>query len=197
MSFKDWKNKEKEQYEWEQAMKRERERVNGVAPTVNLKSSTISEIMKAIDNLNSRIQNLELNNYFIEEKFNELSSINNNQIISEFVNRLRKIEAENTYLKNRLIQMEYYKELNDFVAFSPLDMLSKMQEKLHQVLLDKPMYLKKTALSMIERISYKTPALVLNMKTLIIAIKILEEVDDLIEVERLIIEQCCIGKNGI
>ena len=76
------------------------------------------------------------------------------------------------------------------VALTPEDMLKKMRKELPNVLPSVPKYLKQTALSFIERISNKTDKLELNMRTLIKAIKIIEEVDDLSVAERLIMQQC-------
>ena len=76
------------------------------------------------------------------------------------------------------------------VALTPEDMINKMRKELPFILPDTPLYLKRTALGFIERISSKTESLELNMRTLIKAIKIIEEVDDLSVAERLIMQQC-------
>lgn len=76
------------------------------------------------------------------------------------------------------------------VALTPLDMIKKMRKDLPNVLPEIPLFMRETALSFIERISKKTEDLELNMRTLIKAIKIVDEVDDLSVAERLIIQQC-------
>jgi hypothetical protein len=76
------------------------------------------------------------------------------------------------------------------VALTPLDMIKKMRKDLPNVLPEVPLFMRETALSFIERISKKTADLELNMRTLIKAIKIVDEVDDLAVAERLIIQQC-------
>ena len=76
------------------------------------------------------------------------------------------------------------------VALTPLDMIKKMRKDLPNVLPEVPLFMRETALSFIERISKKTSDLELNMRTLIKAIKIVDEVDDLSVAERLIIQQC-------
>jgi hypothetical protein len=69
-------------------------------------------------------------------------------------------------------------------------MIAKMRKELVNVLPSVPKYLKQTALNFIERTASKTDTLELNMRTLIKAIKIIEEVDDLSVAERLIMQQC-------
>lgn len=76
------------------------------------------------------------------------------------------------------------------VALTPEDMIAKMRKELVNVLPSVPKYLKQTALNFIERTASKTDTLELNMRTLIKAIKIIEEVDDLSVAERLIMQQC-------
>jgi hypothetical protein len=76
------------------------------------------------------------------------------------------------------------------VALTPEDMIAKMRKELPNVLPETANYLKKTALNFIERTASKTDSLELNMRTLIKAIKIIEEVDDLSVAERLIMQQC-------
>jgi broad-specificity NMP kinase len=76
------------------------------------------------------------------------------------------------------------------VALSSEDMIKKMKKELPNVLPGTPGMLKQTAMSFIERTASKTDTLELNMRTLIKAIKIIEEVDDLSIAERLIMQQC-------
>jgi len=76
------------------------------------------------------------------------------------------------------------------VALTPLDMIKKMRKDLPNVLPEVPFFMRETALKFIERISKKTSDLEINMRTLIKAVKIVDEVDDLSVAERLIIQQC-------
>jgi len=76
------------------------------------------------------------------------------------------------------------------VALTPLDMIKKMRKDLPNVLPEVPLFMRETALKFIERISKKTSDLEINMRTLIKAVKIVDEVDDLSVAERLIIQQC-------
>jgi hypothetical protein len=76
------------------------------------------------------------------------------------------------------------------VALSPEDMITKMKHDLPFIMPEVPKFEKEIALKFIERISKKTDSLELNMRTLIKAIKILDEVNDLSIAERLIMQQC-------
>ena len=77
------------------------------------------------------------------------------------------------------------------VALSPEDMLVKMRKDLPNVLPEVPLYLRDIAMDYIEEIAgRKDIELELNMRTLVKAIKICEDVDDLSVIERLIIQQC-------
>ena len=76
------------------------------------------------------------------------------------------------------------------VALTPEDMIRKMKKDLPNILPEIPLFMRETALSFIERIAKKTADLELNMRTLIKAIKIVDEVDDLAVAERLIVQQC-------
>lgn len=76
------------------------------------------------------------------------------------------------------------------VALTPADMIKKMKKELNNILPGSPRHLKEIAMNFIERISKKTDNLELNMRTLIKAIKIIDEVDDLKVAERLIMQQC-------
>lgn len=76
------------------------------------------------------------------------------------------------------------------VALAPSDMIKKMKKDLPNVLPEIPRYLRDTAMDFIEEIAAKNDDLELNMRTLIKAIKIVEDVDNLNIVERLIIQQC-------
>lgn len=76
------------------------------------------------------------------------------------------------------------------VALTPEDMIKKMKKELNAILPESPRHLKEIAMNFIERISKKTDNLELNMRTLIKAIKIIDEVDDLKVAERLIMQQC-------
>jgi len=76
------------------------------------------------------------------------------------------------------------------VALTPENMIRKMKKDLPNILPEVPLFMRETALSFIERIAKKTADLELNMRTLIKAIKIVDEVDDLAVAERLIVQQC-------
>lgn len=76
------------------------------------------------------------------------------------------------------------------VALTPDDMLKKMRRELANVHPEVPMPIKKEALDLIEYASKEAKNLELNMRTLVKAIKILRDVDDLRVAERLILQQC-------
>lgn len=76
------------------------------------------------------------------------------------------------------------------VALTPEDMLKKMKKELANVHPEVPMPIKKEALDLIEYASKEAKNLELNMRTLVKAIKILRDVDDLRVAERLILQQC-------
>jgi hypothetical protein len=76
------------------------------------------------------------------------------------------------------------------VALTPEDMIIKMKKELHAILPEVPRHLKEIAMNFIERIAKKTDTLELNMRTLIKAVKIIDDVDDLKVAERLIMQQC-------
>lgn len=76
------------------------------------------------------------------------------------------------------------------VALTPEDMIKRMEKLLPTVYTEVPLVIRKTALDVIKRNYAKLDNLELSMRTLIKAIKIIDEVDDLTEAERLIIQQC-------
>ena len=76
------------------------------------------------------------------------------------------------------------------VALTPEDMLKKMRKELPNIDADATLSTKEYALEIIEEVSKTAKNLELNMRTLIKAIKILKEVDNIAVAERLIMQQC-------
>lgn len=76
------------------------------------------------------------------------------------------------------------------VALTPEDMIKRMEELLPTIYTEVPFVIRKTALDIIKRNYVKMDNLELSMRTLIKAIKIINEVDNLADAERLIIQQC-------
>ena len=76
------------------------------------------------------------------------------------------------------------------VALSPEDMIKRMEEELPNIEKEIPMAVRKTAMRMIVSNYKSAKHLELSMRTLIKAIKIVEEVDNLDDASRLILQQC-------
>jgi len=76
------------------------------------------------------------------------------------------------------------------VALTPDDMIKKMRKELPNVHPEVPLPIRKEALDFIEDAAKEAKNLELNMRTLVKAIKILRDVDDLKVAERLILQQC-------
>lgn len=76
------------------------------------------------------------------------------------------------------------------VALSPNDMVKYIEELMPKVMPDEPMSLKKGALNTIKSVAAVNKKVQLNMRTLLKAIKILKNVDDLGDAKRMIIQQC-------
>lgn len=76
------------------------------------------------------------------------------------------------------------------VALSPEDMLKKMRKDLPKISPEVPLATREEALDFVESVSKKSKNLELNMRTLIKAIKILQEIDNLSVAKRLILQQC-------
>lgn len=91
---------------------------------------------------------------------------------------LKKVDA----VKSRSFTLE--------VALSPADMLAYIEEMLPKIEPTKPMALKKTAMNTIKSVAKGNPSVKLNMRTLLKAVVILEEIDDLVVAKRMIVQQC-------
>ena len=76
------------------------------------------------------------------------------------------------------------------VSLSPEDMIKRMEEELPNIEKEIPMAVRKTAMRMIVSNYKSAKHLELSMRTLIKAIKIVEEVDNLDDASRLILQQC-------
>lgn len=76
------------------------------------------------------------------------------------------------------------------VALTPEDMLKKMRKEIKNVSPEVPLPLREEALEFIEEVSKTAKNLELNMRTLVKAIKILKDVNNLDVAERLIMQQC-------
>jgi hypothetical protein len=98
-----------------------------------------------------------------------------------FISNLPQAKIDSA-IKSRSFMLE--------VALSPEDMLQRMKDVLPKVKPEIPLPLKEEALEFIEAASEEVENLELNMRTLVKAIKILKEVDDLDVAERLIMQQC-------
>lgn len=91
---------------------------------------------------------------------------------------LKKVDA----VKSRSFTLE--------VALSPSDMLAYIEEMLPKIEPNKPMALKKTAMNTIKSVAKANSSVKLNMRTLLKAVVILEEIDDLVVAKRMIVQQC-------
>lgn len=91
---------------------------------------------------------------------------------------LKKVDA----VKSRSFTLE--------VALSPKDMIAYVDEMLPKISPDKSMAIKRLAMNTIKSVSKVDDSIKLNMRTLLKAIVILEEVDDLSVAKRMIIQQC-------
>lgn len=76
------------------------------------------------------------------------------------------------------------------VALTPKDMLAKMKKDLPNVYPEVSLSLREEALEFVEKVSLTAKNLELNMRTLVKAIKILQEIDNLEVAKRLIMQQC-------
>jgi len=76
------------------------------------------------------------------------------------------------------------------VALSPDDMVKYIEELMPKVMPEEPMSLKNGALNTIKSVAAVNKKVQLNMRTLLKAIKILKNVDDLGDAKRMIIQQC-------
>jgi hypothetical protein len=76
------------------------------------------------------------------------------------------------------------------VALTPEDMLAKMRKDLPNVNPEVPLSVREEALDFVEKVSKQAENLELNMRTLVKAIKILQEIDNLSIAKRLIMQQC-------
>lgn len=76
------------------------------------------------------------------------------------------------------------------VALSPNDMVKYIEELMPKVMPEEPMSLKNGALNTIKSVAAVNKKVQLNMRTLLKAIKILKNVDDLGDAKRMIIQQC-------
>jgi hypothetical protein len=100
MSYKDWKDKEKEQHEWEEAVKRDRARRDGIDLSSDSKSSTTIDLNNSIFKLVSRIESLENKNTILVEKIEELESTNSslnrklNKTVSWIENIIENLDTE-------------------------------------------------------------------------------------------------------
>jgi hypothetical protein len=91
---------------------------------------------------------------------------------------LRKIDA----VKSRSFTLE--------LALSPEDMVAYIEEMLPKIAPEKSMAVKKMAMNTIKSVAKVNPKVKLNMRTLLAAVSILEEVDDLVVAKRMIKQQC-------
>jgi len=91
---------------------------------------------------------------------------------------LNKIDA----VKSRSMVLE--------VALSPEDMLAYVEEMLPVVQPKTPLATKKMAMNTIKSVGKSNPEVKLNMRTLLKAIAILEEIDDITVAKRMIVQQC-------
>jgi hypothetical protein len=100
MSYKNWKDKEKEQHEWEEAMKRDRARRDGIDLSSDSKSSPAVDLNNSIFKLVSRIESLENKNTILEEKIEELESTNSslnrklNKTVAWIENIIENLDTE-------------------------------------------------------------------------------------------------------
>lgn len=76
------------------------------------------------------------------------------------------------------------------VALTPEDMIKKMKKDLPNVHKEVPLVTREKAMNFVERVAKHAKNLELNMRTLVKAIKILQEVDNLEVAKRLIMQQC-------
>lgn len=76
------------------------------------------------------------------------------------------------------------------VALSPDDMVKYIEDLMDKVSPEEPMSLKKGALNTIKSVAAVNKKVQLNMRTLLKAIKILKNVDDLGDAKRMIVQQC-------
>jgi hypothetical protein len=76
------------------------------------------------------------------------------------------------------------------VALSPEDMVKYMEDMIGKVMPEENISVKKFALKAIKVVAKKNPSVQLNMRTLVKAIKIIKNVDDLEIANRMIVQQC-------
>lgn len=76
------------------------------------------------------------------------------------------------------------------LALSPADMLAYIEEMLPKIEPNKSMAIKKMAMNTIKSVGKLNKGVQLNMRTLLKAVVILEEVEDLVVAKRMIVQQC-------
>lgn len=76
------------------------------------------------------------------------------------------------------------------VALSPPDMIKYVEGLLPNVAKEEPMSLKRSAMNTIKSVAASNKKVQLNVRTLLKALKILKEVDDLEDAKRMIVSQC-------